>query len=102
MTKKTRKGMHREDIKAELRKRFGPLATLSIRWGLSRTAIAETLRNPIASQRVEMLIAHALEMKPQDLWPDRWDASGCPLPRCSKSETIRRRAVPASSIREAA
>ena len=102
MTQKPHPGMHYEDIKAALRKRFGPITLLSLQWGLCRSAIVESLRNPRASQRVELLIANALQKAPHEIWPDRWDISGAPLPRCSLAETIRRRTASASQIREAA
>lgn len=76
-----RSGWHPEDIKAELRKRFGEITRLSQSWGLHRTAITNTLRRPVNSMRTEKRIATALNVPLHELWPERWDAGGAPLPR---------------------
>ena len=72
---------HPEDIKAALRKRFDSLTDLSESWGLHPTAISNTLRRPFNSMRVERRISDALDVPLHELWPDRWDAGGAPLPR---------------------
>jgi Ner family transcriptional regulator len=74
-------GWHAEDIKAELRKRFGGVCKLSERWGLDPSAISNTLRRPFNSMRVERQISDALGVPLHELWPDRWETSGAPLPR---------------------
>jgi Ner family transcriptional regulator len=95
-------GMHREDIKAALRKKHGTLAALAKSWGLAQCAITDTLRDPVASTRVERMIANALGMKVQDIWPDRWDQQGTPLPRSSKTKNTRNDPAASSQNREAA
>lgn len=91
-------GWHPEDIKAELRKRFGSLRDLCRSWGLNDHAISNVLRDPSHSVPTEMRIALALGEKPQVLWPDRWDvATGEQLPRPSKAD---RRPRPASAQRQ--
>lgn len=95
MAQNTRKGMHREEIMAALRIKYGPITLLSESWGLNRGAINDTLREGGASKRVEQLIAAALEMRVQDIWPERWDENGVPLPRSSGNKT--NRPVPGNS-----
>ena len=80
---------HPEDIKAELRKRFGTLAAASIRWGYQRCAVPNAIGTGGYSTRIELRIADALGEKPWKLWPDRWDSDGVPLPRgCAKPDII--------------
>jgi Ner family transcriptional regulator len=81
-----RHGWHREDIKAELRKKFGPISDLSEAWDLDRSAIASALRRPNNSKRVERLISNALQVPLHELWPDRWSPTGEPLPRFDAAE----------------
>jgi Ner family transcriptional regulator len=71
---------HREDIKAELRKRNGSLTALSVKSGLHPSAIANALRRPGDSTRVERLIARELNVPLHELWPERWASSGERLP----------------------
>lgn len=87
-------GWHREDIKAELRKRYGSLRALCRTWGLNRDAISNALHDPAHSVPTEMRIALALGVRPQVLWPDRWDASGNALPRPGRQH---RRSMPVAS-----
>jgi Ner family transcriptional regulator len=81
-----RSGWHSEDIKTELRKRFGEITRLSENWGHHRSAITNTLRNPAFSKPVERRIADALGVPLHVLWPDRWDAEGVPRPRSQLQE----------------
>jgi Ner family transcriptional regulator len=74
-------GIHREDLKAMLRKRFGSLDALSRSWGLYRTTIASVLGNPYYSVPLERRIAEALNLHPHEIWPDRFSADGEALPR---------------------
>ena len=74
-------GMHPEDIKAVLRRRFGFITDLSVEWGYDRSAISNTLVRPNYSQPVELRIAQALGLHPHAIWPDRWTAEGIPMPR---------------------
>ena len=75
------KGWHAEDIKAELRKRLGPITSLSGSWGWSRTAISKVLRRPDYSPPLERRIAEALGVEPHEIWPDRWHPDGTPKKR---------------------
>lgn len=82
MAKRTRPQVwHREDIKAELRKRLGPITLLSRAWGYSTAAITNTLLRPDYSPAIEQRIAEALGQHPHALWPDRWTPEGTPRPR---------------------
>ena len=71
----------RRTIKAALRKQYGTLRRLSQTWGLHPSAIANTLGDPAYSVPTEKRIALLLGKRPQELWPDRWDAAGKSLPR---------------------
>jgi lambda repressor-like predicted transcriptional regulator len=87
-------GWHREEIKDELRKRFGSIRALSLKWGYNRCAIASTLANVSYSQRLEKRIATVLGVVPHVLWPDRWDHRGEPLPRTGGKTNSTRQAAP--------
>lgn len=63
--------MHREDIKAELRKRYGSVAVFSERAGLPPGLVSDVLRGR-ASSRAEAAIAAALNMPIQRLFPRRY------------------------------
>lgn len=102
MAQKPPKGMHREEIKAALRMQRGPITLLSESWGLNRSAITQTLHDPSASTRVERLIADALGMRVQDIWPERWDERGTPLPRSPKTKPSRNDPAHHRQNREAA
>ena len=74
-------GWHPEDIKAALRKRYGAITHLSVRWGYATSHITQAIRKSNYSRRVELRIAEALDLLPHILWPDRWSPDGKPLPR---------------------
>lgn len=71
---------HREDIKAELRKRFGNLTTLSVEWGFHRSSISNALERA-ESPRVDQRIAEALGVPLHVLWPERWNRDGSRIRR---------------------
>ena len=73
-------GWHSEDIKAQLRKRFGPLTTLSKRWGYARATLSVALATD-RSRVVERRIAEALQVPLHELWPERWNPDGTSRPR---------------------
>lgn len=79
-------GWHRETIKAELRRRFGPITHLSASWGYHRPAITNCLASARYSRPLELRIAAALQVPPCVLWPDRWHKSGEPLPRVGRND----------------
>ena len=95
-------GWHPEDIKAALRKQFGPITTISTQWGLSRAAITNTLGRPDYSMATERRIAEALGESLHVLWPRRWKPDGTPLPRNHERQLIAGTAKPERQIRDAA
>jgi Ner family transcriptional regulator len=78
MTRKARQGWHKEDIKAELRKRG---------WSFARLGRLYNYRQPgqprhVLRQRwpaMEKVIADILEVQPATIWPDRYKADGTPI-----------------------
>lgn len=68
---------HPEDVKAAIRKTGTTLAALSLKAGLSEGAAKRAL--VVAWPRVQALIARHLGLRPQQIWPSRYDACGRPL-----------------------
>jgi Ner family transcriptional regulator len=68
---------HAEDIKAAIRKTGVTLTSFALAHGLCESAVRQTLRRPWP--RVEALIAGHLKLRPQAIWPSRYDARGRPL-----------------------
>ncbi|MEA5444715.1 helix-turn-helix domain-containing protein [Gammaproteobacteria bacterium AB-CW1] len=66
----------REWIKYQLRLRGSSLADVARRHGVSRDAAILALRKPYP--RMERAIAEAIGLKPQQIWPERYDAAGFP------------------------
>lgn len=67
---------HREDIKAAVRKSGATLASLSMNAGYHHSAANQTLCRPWPA--IEAVIARHLGVRPQDIWPSRYDARGKP------------------------
>ena len=67
-------GWHREDIKAEIKKRGETLEGLSRKNGLYRGAVTAALLFPHSNG--EAVIAEFLGVEAATLWPDRYDAKG--------------------------
>lgn len=82
-------GWHHEDIKAELRKRFGSLTEVSRHLGVTRQSISNVLINPLASARLERKLAQLLHVPPYAVWPMRWRPDGTPISRPDRSKTVR-------------
>lgn len=61
---------HPADIIAALKKRGLTLSGLSRQSGLSSSTLSNTLVRPWT--KGEMLIARALDMKAEDIWPSRY------------------------------
>ncbi len=75
MTSKKRKDWHRADIVAALKKRNLSLAELGRVNGKSSTTVKNALDK---SYRFgEELIADALGMTPEQIWPSRYEAEEC-------------------------
>lgn len=68
---------HPEDIKAAIRKTGTTMSAISRAAGLSDGAAKRALDTPWP--RAEAIIAARLGLRPQDIWPSRYDAAGLPL-----------------------
>lgn len=68
---------HPEDIKAAIRKTGTTMSAISRAAGLSDGAAKRALDTPWP--RAEAIIAARLGLRPQDIWPSRYDAAGQPL-----------------------
>lgn len=64
---------HHADILAALKKRGMSLAALSRAAGLSSSTLANTLYRPWP--KGEYIIAHALDLAPDAIWPERYKDS---------------------------
>ncbi len=88
MERKPQTDWHPEDIKAAVRKSGTSLAALSLAAGLSESAASRALITPWP--RVQALIARHLGLRPQDIWPSRYDARGRPLPGLRSTDKAKR------------
>ncbi len=70
------KDWHRADIKASLEKRGLSLARLARLHGYGRSSPALALRLPWP--KMERLIAAAIGVRPQEIWPSRYHEDGTP------------------------
>ena len=71
------KDWHPADIKAALAKASWSLNQLGIEHGYTRmSTLADALHRPYP--KAERIIAKALGVKPQEIWPSRYDAAGKP------------------------
>ncbi len=65
---------HPEDLRAELRKKFGTLQSFEQAYGLPRLAASSCLRRPY--EAAEIAIADALDRPAHHIWPSRYEPSG--------------------------
>nr|WP_298796064.1 helix-turn-helix domain-containing protein [uncultured Acetobacter sp.] len=72
-------GMHVEDIKSSLRKKWGSLSALSRHLGRNPNAVTQALGTPGYSVPLEQAIADELGREPRDIWPDRYHMDGTPV-----------------------
>jgi Ner family transcriptional regulator len=70
---------HPADVLAALKKRGHSLAGLSVANGYHPTAAGKALKQPWPA--MEKIVAAALAVTPQEIWPSRYDGHGRPLPR---------------------
>jgi Ner family transcriptional regulator len=70
---------HPADVLAALKKRGHSLAGLSVANGYHPTAAGKALKQ--AWPAMERLVADAIGVPPQQIWPSRYDGDGSPLPR---------------------
>ena len=69
-------GWHAEDVKAAIRKKGQTLSGLSKAHRYSDSYLRGALIRPLP--RGEAIIANFLGLRPQDIWPDRYDSDGMP------------------------
>ncbi|MCW4589395.1 helix-turn-helix domain-containing protein [Gluconacetobacter entanii] len=73
-------GMHVEDIKAPLRKKYGSLAALSRHLGKNPNLVSTTISQPGHSVLMEREIAAILGKRPYEVWgPGRFHVDGSPV-----------------------
>jgi Ner family transcriptional regulator len=88
-------GWHPEDVKAAIRKRGITLTELALRNGFSESYLRNALIRP--ARDGELIISRFLRVKPEVIWPDRYDADGTPNYRkyreLQRERTLRRRAA---------
>ena len=78
--RETHRGMHPEDIRAFLRKKFGTIAAYSRQIGRTGNAVSNTIAQPGYSVPIEGLIAEELGKTPYDTWGDeRYLEDGTPV-----------------------
>lgn len=65
------------EVKEAIRQRGKTLTELGVEAGFSAAAVSIALRK--RAPFVQQLIADFLGMKPQDIWPSRYDANGSPI-----------------------
>lgn len=70
---------HPADVLAALKKRGQSLAGLSVANGYHPTAAGKALRQPWPA--LERLVATAIGVAPQEIWPSRYDSEGNPRQR---------------------
>lgn len=80
--------MHPEDIKAAIRKKGITLAELALRAEVSKQAISAALDRR-SSERIDLIIADFIGLKPHQVWPSRYNAKG---------QRIRYRAAAATKV----
>ena len=74
------RGWHKENIKAELRKKFGSLKAVGTALGVDIRSVSGALADPLASQ--------LLKVRPHELWPDRWLRNGDPIARKERQAAL--------------
>lgn len=67
---------HPEDVKAAVRKTGASLTALALAHGLSESALRRALLSPWP--RAQTIIARHIGLRPQAIWPSRYDAKGRP------------------------
>jgi len=70
---------HPADVLAALKKRGHSLAGLSVANGYHPTAAGKALKQPWPA--MEQLLAIAIGVTPQEIWPTRYEPDGSPRPR---------------------
>jgi len=60
-------------LKQDLKGAGKSLRSISREVGVSHTAVTDVARGARRSRRIEQIIASHLNVKPSDLWPDRYE-----------------------------
>lgn len=77
--KPARQDWHPADVKAALEKKGWTMRQLSLAHGYSQHFCGNAFKQ--GGHNVQTIIADALEMKPWDIWPTRYDANHQPILR---------------------
>ena len=80
--------MHREDIKAAVRKRGKDMCQISAEAGLARDTASISLRRPIPAANAA--IADFLGKSLHEIWPEWYDAAGNRIISSLSSQSIKR------------
>ncbi|MBL7232088.1 helix-turn-helix domain-containing protein [Komagataeibacter oboediens] len=72
-------GLHPEDIKSRIRKKFGTLSALGVHLKRSPNTISNAIYQPGYSVPLERQIADAIGMEPYEVFPDRFHNDGSPV-----------------------
>ncbi|QHI96022.1 transcriptional regulator [Aristophania vespae] len=84
-------GIDVEDIKAELRKKYGPLVHISEQFGLSRNAISAVLGNARHSIKTELRVAQLLGKSPYEVWgASRFTPDNKPVKRAPQRSGVKK------------
>jgi Ner family transcriptional regulator len=67
---------HNADVIAALHKAGWSFVQLSLAHGLGRQCLNKVLHRPYP--KAERIVAEVLGMKPEDIWPSRYDSNGLP------------------------
>ena len=68
------KGIHKEDIKAMVRKQGHTMKDLSIQYEFNPSALTASLYKPYP--KANHIIAYALGLTVHEIWPEWYDATG--------------------------
>lgn len=83
------RGVHPEDIKACICKKYGTLSAFAVMHGRNPNTVSNAIRQPGYSRPLEKLIAEEMGMKPYDIWPDWYHSDGTPAPyRNGRTSTV--------------
>jgi Ner family transcriptional regulator len=71
---------HKADVKAALEKKGLTMTAVALRHGLDPSAVRQSLREQNRRQftRIKALIAAAIGLPPQTIWPSLFDSNGQP------------------------
>ena len=75
-SRQVRSDWHPADVLAALKKRGQSLAGLSVANGYHPTAAGKALKQPWPA--MERLLARAIGVTPQEMWPSRYEPDGTP------------------------